>query len=591
MTGYGGVVGIALGSNPGNATLGGTTSEPVAAGVAVFPTLTISRPGTGYTVVATTGALSVTSGPFAVTGASSTKLVLATAPSASGQSGVALAQQPVVQLEDSSGTTVAQSGVVVSVAIASGPTGTISGATATTDASGKASFSGLAIVGPAGAYTLRFSAPGVAAVTSGSIALSAGGGSVSATQSTVSVAPGAITASTGSSASTITVTAKDAGGNPISGATVTLAATGTGNTLTQPMGPTNASGVATGRVSATVAEGKTVSATIAGVAITQTATVAVNAATAAAMAIRAGNTQSAQVGTAVPIAPAVLVTDAFGNPVSSVSVQFSVTSGGGAVAPAVVATSATGVGAVTSWTLGTGAGANTLSASVSGVSGGVSFTATGIAGPVSLTNSQLAVAPSSIVASAGGSVATVTATLRDQYGNPVSGATVTLAAGGTGNALTQPAGASGADGTVTGTLSSTVVGTKVVSAAVGAGTLAQTVSVTVVAGAATQLAFTVQPTNTAAGQVITPAVQVSALDAFGNVAPTFTGAVTVSITPGTGSPLASLSGTLTVSAVAGIATFSDLSINGLNLLTASYRLDAASSVQGATSAAFNVTGL
>ena len=144
---------------------------------------------------------------------------------------------------------------------------------------------------------------------------------------------------------------------------------------------------------------------------------------------------------------------------------------------------------------------------------------------------------------------------------------------------------------MTGTLSSTVVGTKVVSAAVGAGTLAQTVSVTVVAGAATQLAFTVQPTNTAAGQVITPAVQVSALDAFGNVAPTFTGAVTVSITPGTGSPLAALSGTLTVSAVAGIATFSDLSINGLNLLTASYRLDAASSVQGATSAAFNVTGL
>jgi hypothetical protein len=105
---------------------------------------------------------------------------------------------------------------------------------------------------------------------------------VSAAQSLVSAAPTTITASTGSSQSTITVTARDQFNNPISGASVTLAATGTGNTVTQPVGPTNASGVATGTLSATVAGAKTVSATIGGTGITQTATVTVNPATVSA---------------------------------------------------------------------------------------------------------------------------------------------------------------------------------------------------------------------------------------------------------------------------------------------------------------------
>ena len=65
----------------------------------------------------------------------------------------------------------------------------------------------------------------------------------------------------------------------MSGATVVLAASGSGNTLTQPAGATSGSGVATGSLSSTVAGSKTVSATISGVAITQTATVTVTAPT------------------------------------------------------------------------------------------------------------------------------------------------------------------------------------------------------------------------------------------------------------------------------------------------------------------------
>src|SRR2546430_6134618 len=100
-------------------------------------------------------------------------------------------------------------------------------------------------------------------------------GTVSANLSTVTATP---PIAAGSGTSTVTVTARDANGNPIAGATVVLAVSPTtGNTLTQPIGTTNASGVATGTLSSTAAGSKTVSATIDGVAITQTATVVVNA--------------------------------------------------------------------------------------------------------------------------------------------------------------------------------------------------------------------------------------------------------------------------------------------------------------------------
>jgi hypothetical protein len=98
---------------------------------------------------------------------------------------------------------------------------------------------------------------------------------VSSSQSSVAATPTSITAGSGSS--TITVTARDASGNPVSGATVVLSATGTGNTLTQPAGPTNSTGVTTGSLNSTTTGMTTVSATAGGVAITSTATVTVTA--------------------------------------------------------------------------------------------------------------------------------------------------------------------------------------------------------------------------------------------------------------------------------------------------------------------------
>lgn len=100
-------------------------------------------------------------------------------------------------------------------------------------------------------------------------------GPVSGSQSSLVVSTGMLTASSGSSATTITLTARDGLGNPISGATIVLAATGGGNDLTQPAGLTDGSGVATGTLSSTGVGSKTVSATINGTPVTQTEVVLV----------------------------------------------------------------------------------------------------------------------------------------------------------------------------------------------------------------------------------------------------------------------------------------------------------------------------
>jgi IPT/TIG domain len=100
-----------------------------------------------------------------------------------------------------------------------------------------------------------------------------------------------------------------------------------------------------------------------------------------------------------------------------------------------------------------------------------------------------------------------------------------------------------------------------------------------------QLVFMAQPTNTIAGAAISPPVQVCALDAFANVATSFTGNVTLAL--GNNSNGGTLSGTLTVAAVAGCATFSNLSVDkagsGYTLLAA------AGALAGATSVPFAVT--
>ena len=105
--------------------------------------------------------------------------------------------------------------------------------------------------------------------------------------------------------------------------------------------------------------------------------------------------------------------------------------------------------------------------------------------------------------------------------------------------------------------------------------------------AATQLAFTVQPSTTMPFLTIQPPVKVTALDALGNPAVSFNGQVTIAIANNGGLLLAGkLSGTKTVTAVNGVATFSDLSIDQVGN---GYTLQgAAPGLSGAVSAPFNI---
>ncbi len=106
----------------------------------------------------------------------------------------------------------------------------------------------------------------------------------------------------------------------------------------------------------------------------------VNSATPTTMEMHAGNNQSAAAGSAVTVAPSVLIKDQDGNPYGGQSVAFTVTSGGGSVAGTTAVSNSQGIAAVGSWTLGPTPGTNTLQAVAAGLSGSpVTFTATGTA--------------------------------------------------------------------------------------------------------------------------------------------------------------------------------------------------------------------
>jgi hypothetical protein len=93
-----------------------------------------------------------------------------------------------------------------------------------------------------------------------------------------------------------------------------------------------------------------------------------------------------------------------------------------------------------------------------------------------------------------------------------------------------------------------------------AGSISGRANVTVSSAAADHLLFLQQPSDSTAGQAISPPVKVEILDQFNNVLSNdYSDMVTVAIgnNPGGGT----LSGTLSVTVVGGVATFADLSID------------------------------
>ncbi len=247
------------------------------------------------------------------------------------------------------------------------------------------------------------------------------------------------------------------------------------------------------------------------------APIAVGVGAPATIAIAAGDGQSATVNTAVATAPAVAIRDGDDNPVPGIPVTFAVTSGGGSLGAATVTTGADGIAAVGSWTLGTTAGTNTLTAQVEGLElagSPATFTAIGVAGPLSAEQSTVSVAPGTITASAGGVTTTVTVTAKDAFGNPLQDLPVTLSANGGGNILSQPQQPTNASGVATGRLASTVAGPHVVSAAISGQNVPATATVTVTAAAPSAANSSASVGNGTAGQATTVSVELK--DAFNN---------------------------------------------------------------------------
>jgi hypothetical protein len=156
-------------------------------------------------------------------------------------------------------------------------------------------------------------------------------------------------------------------------------------------------------------------------------------------------------------------------------------------------------------------------------------------------------------------------TIRDSAGNTVTASTaaVTVAIqSGTGGTLGGTTTVSAVNGVVTfsGLTLAGTVGTNYVLSFTAIGSDgADTGNMTVTPGAATQLALTTAPVASASGTALATQPVVAIKDAQGNTVTTSTVAVTVAIRSGTGG---TLGGTKTVNAVAGVATFSGLTLTG-----------------------------
>ena len=499
---------------------------------------------------------------FLATGVAGTanKLVITTQPSNSGAVGVALGQQPVVQLADAAGNPVAQSGVLITATIASG-TGTLTNAQVTTSASGTVNFIGLTITGVAGPYVLQFDAPGVAPATSGTITLTAG----PSVALSITTQPAASAQSGVALAPQPAIQLRDAGGNPVAAQSVVVnvnIATG-GGAITSSTSSTNAAGLATfaGLTLTGTAGPRTLQFTSGGLLSVTSSTVNLTSGAPATVLYDAGNLQSTQAGTPVTIAPSVLVKDAGGFPVPNTPVVFAVASGGGSATGASTTTNASGIATVGSWTLGTVAGANTLTATAGAAS--ITFTATGTSGSPSRFT-PVSVAPTSITVGVPLS-GPVKVQLTDAANNPVSqaGVSVTL------TLLVQPGALTSsvvtitdAAGVATWTLPTWTnsAGTGTLTASAAAFTSLTTPTFPVLPGAPAMLQhITSPPPSASAGVVLAPQPVLQIADVGGN-AVSVSQSVTAAIASGSGATL--LGTTTTVTNAQGRTTFSDLAIGG-----------------------------
>jgi virginiamycin B lyase len=172
ITSFDGTVTVALGSNPGGATLGGTLTATAVNGVATFSGLTLTKASSGYTLVTSAGLFGGgATASFAVTPAAPTQLVITQQPPSS--VGVNGAFTVVTAIEDAYGNVVTSDDNAVTVALANNPGGATLGGTTTVSAvDGVVTFSNLTLNKKGKGYTLKLTSSGLASATSTAMTVS-----------------------------------------------------------------------------------------------------------------------------------------------------------------------------------------------------------------------------------------------------------------------------------------------------------------------------------------------------------------------------------------------------------------------------------
>ncbi len=255
------------------------------------------------------------------------------------------------------------SGVPVDFAVTQGG-GSVTPLSAVTDANGEAVATWTAGA-TAGAAVLR------ASIAGNTIGVNVNGNQLSAAATSLQFTASPANFTAGDTIPPFNVLVLDATGDTVAGfgGTVTLGLTGGTGTanLVGTVARAAVNGVASfsGLTIDRAGTGFRLVAAVTGVPSAQSATFNVAAAPPRFVTVIAGGGQTAPASTVLPDSVRVRVTDAFGLPVPGVNVTFTVTSGGGSLAPTARVTDASGT-AATSWTLGA-SGAQQISAAVAGL--------------------------------------------------------------------------------------------------------------------------------------------------------------------------------------------------------------------------------
>ena len=299
-------------------------------------------------------------------------------------------------------------------------------------------------------------------------------------------------------------------------------------------------------------------------------------AVATSVAANSATTQTALAGASVAEAPSVRVLDQRGDPMPNVTVSFSASSGGTVASPTAV-TNASGIATAGTWTLGTTAGTQTLTASVATLT------------PVQFTATAQARVPSTVTATSsttqtglsGGAVAEApTVRVNDQTGQPLAGVAVTFAVTAGGGQIATTTSTTGATGLAT-------------SGAWTLGTAGPNTVTATVAGLAP-----VQFNATAGARTATTVTATSPTTQTASVGTAVASPPAVRVNDQTGQPMAGVAVTFAVTAGGGTLVGANATTNAQGIATVtSWTLGAAAgqttvtaTVAGLTPVTFTATG-